>query len=284
MVVRGSLWLVGALAALTGGTSGCTWMSYLGSSDVGLEHGKTFFIGGAGPVGQAVGTMSVPRGLRTGGWPGAVEVFAWQSVVGGTLRDQVDRGRNLKQAERLARRIQDYQEQYPGRPVNIVALSGGTGVATWALEALPENCRVHAVVFLASSLSQRYDLSAAVRHIDTRLYAFNSQTDSVLRVAVPMTGPIDRDTRPVAAGLYGFALPPGAGAETRELYRARVSNIRYRTEYALYGHRGGHTGATSRVFVQYVVTPLLTPGTLPGPVATAARRPVVGEVGVMAAR
>ena len=60
----------------------------------GAEHGKVFYVGGAGSVGLVVGTESVPRGLRDAGYKGAIEVFGWQSWVGGTLRDQMDSARN----------------------------------------------------------------------------------------------------------------------------------------------------------------------------------------------
>ena len=93
------------LSAGVGILTGCTWMSYLGTDDRGREFGKTYFVGGAGPVGYVVGVHSVPKGLRRAGYRGAIETFGWQSVVGGTLRDQVDRSRNEEQARRLARRI-----------------------------------------------------------------------------------------------------------------------------------------------------------------------------------
>lgn len=246
------------LSVALAGSSGCTWLSYLGTDYTGRENGKTFFVGGAGPVGNVVGTLDVPRGLRAAHYKGAIEVFGWQSVVGGTVRDQVDRSRNEEQARRLARRIQDYMAQYPGRRVNVIALSAGTGIATWALESLPDDCRIGTVVFLASSLSRQYDLSAALRRIDGRLYCFYSTRDRVLRYGVPIAGSVDRETGwPNAAGLTGFALPAGATDETRQLYRARVRNRPYRSAYKRLGYSGGHTDVTSRRFIAKVVAPLL---------------------------
>lgn len=241
------------------GSGGCTWMSYLGTTDEGREFGKTYFVGGAGPVGNVIGTFDVPEGLRRGGYRGAIETFGWQSVMGGTLRDQTDRERNLHQARRLARRIQAYMDAYPGRPVNLIGLSAGTGVVTWALESLPDEYNVQTVVLLASSLSRGYDLSNALRHVTGYVYVFTSTEDAVLRYMLPVAGSVDREFgMSEAAGLYGFILPRGGDEEIYRLYRAHVRHRPHKRKYALYGYEGGHTDCTSPRFIQHVITPLLT--------------------------
>jgi pimeloyl-ACP methyl ester carboxylesterase len=241
------------------GLAGCTWMSHLGTDDRGIELGKTFFVGGAGSIGNVVGTVDVPKGLRRGKYRGAIEVFGWQSTVGGTLRDLMDRDRNEGQAQRLAQHITDYLNRYPGRRVNIIALSAGTGIAAWALEFLPERYRVGTVVFLGSALSREYDLSPALARIDGRLYCFYSSRDPLLRYGLPITGSVDREFGlSSAAGLYGFVLPPGAGPSVRRLYRERLRNRPYRSDYAQYGYFGFHADSTQPAFVAKVIAPLLS--------------------------
>ena len=238
--------------------AGCTWMSYLGTSDHGRELGKTFFVGGAGPLGNVTGTMDVPRGLRKAGYRGAIEVFGWQSVIGGTLRDQMDRNRNEQQARRLAGRIQDYMDTYPGRRVNLIGLSAGTGIITWALESLPEEYHVGTVVFLGSSLYRRYDMSNALGCIDGHLHCFYSARDRVLRFGLPLAGTVDRKVyTSSAAGLYGFATPADAPDEVRELYRQRLRNRSYDSRWRRYGYGGGHTDAVAPRFVEHIIAPLL---------------------------
>ena len=248
-----------ALALVLSGSTGCTWMSYLGTDERGSELGRTYFVGGAGFVGHVTGTLAVPKGLRQAGYRGAIEVFGWQSVVGGTLRDQMDRSRNEGQAHRLAERIRAYVQAFPDGPVDIIALSAGTGVVTWALESLPEDVRIRNVVYLGSSLSRRYDLSEALRRLEGRLYNFYSSRDAVLRYGMPIAGSVDGELGwPSVAGLYGFALPPDLDDTGWQVYRQRLRNRPYKSRYARFGYRGQHTDATSPEFIARIVTPLLS--------------------------
>ncbi|MCG3126185.1 MAG: hypothetical protein CHACPFDD_01015 [Phycisphaerae bacterium] len=236
---------------------GCTWIAHLGTDLRGEPFGKTFYLGGAGTLGH-VGTLDVPNGLRDAGYRGAIEVFGWQSWVGGTLRDQLDQERNLEEAVRFAQRIEDYARRYPNRRINIIALSGGTGIATWALEGLSSRVRIGNIAYLSSSLSRDYDLTKALRRVDGRLYSFHSKTDPVLLAMVPLAGTIDRQfSLNNIAGLRGFAVPRRSSAAVREVYAQRVRNIPWREEFAEYGYLGGHTGATTRAFVARFVAPLI---------------------------
>lgn len=236
-------------------------MSALGTDDQGRTYGRTYFVGGAGPVGNLVGTVDVPRGLRQGGYRGSIEVFGWQSIVGGTLRDVMDRARNEKEARRLATRIRRYLDQYPGRRVNIIALSAGTGIATWALEALPPKYHVGSVVFLSSALSRRCDLRKALSRVDGQLYCFHSPRDPLLLYGLALTGSVDRESGTIgAAGVHGFEPPPDADDTARDLYALKVRNRPHVPAYSEHGYHGWHTDCTSPAFIAHVVAPLLMDG------------------------
>ncbi|MBK9126998.1 MAG: hypothetical protein IPM13_04270 [Phycisphaerales bacterium] len=266
--------------ALAGMLGGCVSLAPLGTRNDGLDIGKVFFVGGAGPIGNVVGTFDVPEGLRRGGYRGAVEVFGWQSVVGGTLRDQMDRDRNLREARKLAEKIAGYQDAFPGRPVHIIALSAGTGVAVWALESLPPGHRVQSVALLSSSLSREYDLTTALRAVSGRVYSFYSPADPVLGVFMRGVGSVDRETWVgEAAGLRGLALPVGAGPETRRLYAERVRNMPHQLEYARYGYVGFHADSVASEFIAHIVTPLLISGRLPDDIPATAMELVPGSDG-----
>lgn len=237
---------------------GCAALSYLGTTNRGHEHGKIWFVGGAGSVGNVVGTFDVPRGLRAAGWKGAIETFGWQSALGGTLRDQMDRERNEREARRLAERIDVYMNSHPGRPVSVIAMSAGTGIATWGLEALPAYRRVDNVAFLSSSLSRSYDLTEALRHVRGKLHVFHSEADPVLKFMMPVAGSVDRELfTDAAVGLYGVALPAGASPQTRALYQAKVRNHAYRGSYAKYLYFGFHADSIAAPFIERVVGPLV---------------------------
>lgn len=242
--------------------AGCSMISRFGSDPSGEEYGKTFYLGGAGPIGR-VGSFDVPNGLRDGGYRGAIEVFDWQSL---TLVDQIDRDRNEDQARELARRIQDYLDRYPNRRVNLIALSAGTGISTWALEQLPAKYRVGTVVFLGSSLSRRYDLCLSLRRLDGRLYNFYSSDDPILKYGVPISGSVDREfDGGRVGGLLGFAFPEGIMPPGRALYAERLRNMPWRRAYARYGYSGRHTDSVRRAFVARYVAPLLLEPVSPPP-------------------
>jgi len=253
---RGLRWVPGwgllrlSLVLLT--CSGCTWLSYFGTSDQGRERGKIWFVGGAGSIGNVVGTFDVPRGLKAAGYRGA-------SAPVGPLRDQMDRGRNEREARRLAGRIEDYMNKYPGRPVSIIALSAGTGIAAWALEALPPQRNVQTVVFLSSSLSRQFDLAPALRHVDNRLHVFYSDRDPVLAYLMPVAGSVDRELFSQSAiGQHGVTLPTGKdAAAARELYKQKIRNHAYQDAYAKYGYFGMHADSTAAGFIEHVVAPLV---------------------------
>lgn len=250
--------LLASLCALPLFATGCAYViPYFGNDRTGIERGIVYYVGGAGAFGH-VGTLDVPSGLRNGGWDGAIKVYGWQALLGGTLRDQIDKWRNEDQARRLAVDIGSYMQQYPERPVHVIALSAGTGITTWAVESLPEGSRVDTVIFLGSSLSRRYDLTPMLRHVRGELHNFYSVDDPVLRYGVPIAGSVDREfDGPSVGGLFGFAEPGAASDETRQLYREKVRNNPYRNVYARYGYQGGHTGGTSAPFVAKYLAPLL---------------------------
>ncbi len=218
------------------------------------DRGITFYVGGAGPIGH-VGSFDVPTGLGEGGYPGYVEVFTWQGMT--HAGDQMNLGRNREKAAELASLIRRYARSYPTQEINIIALSAGTGITTFALEYLPESIRVNNVVFLGCSLSSVYDLTRALRRVSGGLYVIYSPNDRVLRDIVWYTGTVDRrDAAQGVAGMEGFRLPAQIENDTRRLYE-KVHNIPYRTEFASADYEGGHTDATERAFVRRYLARLL---------------------------
>jgi hypothetical protein len=218
------------------------------------RKGITYYVGGAGPLGNK-GWLDLRNGLADAGYQGYVEVFAWQGLT--HAGDQINLSRNLDNGAELAARIRRYKRNYPVREVNIIALSAGTGVAIFALEALPEGVKVDHVVFLGCSLSSHYNLTSALRRVRGGLYVIHSEHDFILRDLVWYTGTVDRSSAAQGvAGLEGFRLPRQAGPSTEAQY-AKLYNVAYRDEFAEAGYKGGHLDSTSRAFISEYIAPIL---------------------------
>jgi hypothetical protein len=253
---RGRIWLA-AIAFLVLGGAGCSQFVKVASgvrAPGDKRQGITYYIGGAGPIGN-VGWLDVPDGLTDAGYAGYVDVFVWQGLT--HAGDQINLSRNHDKGAELATEIRQYKRAYPTREVNIIALSAGTGVATFALEVLPEAVKVDNVIFLGCSLSSHYNLTKALKRVRCGLYVVHSETDHILRDLVWYTGTVDRSSAAGGvAGLEGFRLPSRPGPDT-EMQYMKLHNIRYRPEFAEAGYKGGHIDTTARAFICQYLAPVL---------------------------
>lgn len=242
--------LAAVVAAGCGGPSLTTQERY--------ERGLVVCLSGAGGL---LGEVDrIREGLRQGAVDRAVESFAWSR--GGVLTDQTGIERNRQKAAELARRIEAYRAEYPGRPVHLIGVSAGTGLVVWALEGLREGHQVDGAVLIASSLGSRYDLSVALRNIRGRLYSFFSSVDPVLSVGVTLTGTVDR-SRTGSGGLLSFKPPKGDDAGTERLYQEKLVQYGWKPADVVLGHLGGHLGATQSRFVSKRIAPLVLGGDAP---------------------
>jgi hypothetical protein len=222
------------------------------------SEGKTFYLDGAGNFG--VGKESIPLGLAEGGYLGRVEHFIWTTYMG-PLVDQMYLEHNRREARSLARRIERYKSRWPDRPVNIVALSAGTGIAVFALEEIRQGTHVDNVVLLSSSLSAAYPMAPALDRVDGGVYVFWSPDDPILRGVVPIVGTVDRaGFGAQSAGTFGMRLPPGTPERIRERYR-KVHNVRWypgpprnMVDKVV---KFNHAGTTSKAFIRELVAPIL---------------------------
>jgi len=207
------------------------------------EHGITFYCPGAGNF--DFGDVGIRQGLCAAGYRGQVAAVMWTALLGPAVDQRLGNARIG--AERLARLIEEYHKKYPGKPVNVVGLSAGTGVAVWALENLKPNHSVENVVLLGSSLWHRYDVSKAMKRVRGEIYNYYSPRDPVLAGPMKLFGTIDGVFGEDGAGSVGFKTPG-------------VVNIRWQQEYSRYGYQGGHTDGTSPRFVETFLSKHLIAG------------------------
>jgi hypothetical protein len=243
-----ALVLATLLAGLLG--TGCSRANF--TTPERYDRGLVVCLSGAGSMtGEC---QRIRQGLDAGGVKAAIEIFDWSS--GGVIEDQVDVSINHGRALELTSRLESYMAQYPGRPVHVVALSAGTGVAIWATEDLAGSRQIDGVVLMASSLDARYDLTGALVHVRDHIYSFHTVTDAVLAVAVTVTRTVDREGA-VAGGLVGFKPPEGATEYTQELYKEKLEQIAWWPTDVIYGNMGDHLGTSSSLFVRARVAPLV---------------------------
>ncbi len=202
------------------------------------RYGKVFYLDGAGNWSD--GGTGVASGLRAAGFHGDVEEYVWTTSFN-PLVDQVNIVAAKVRAAELARKIERYRRRYPDNPLHIVALSAGTGVATWAVEQLEGEVGIDNMVMLGSSISHDYDMSAALSHMTGRIYVYSSPHDCVLET-VRKVGTIDGKRGVESAGAVGLTAPAD--------YEDRVVNTRWSREWLRYGWTGAHSDCTNAEFVR----------------------------------
>lgn len=197
-------------------------------------------------------------GLRDGGVNANIVVYDWTESDPGIHALQAYQ-RNQREAAKIADLIAAHAAADPDSPIYITAHSGGCGVAAWAMAKLPPDVKVQTVLFMAPALSPTFDLTAALRHVNGKMFVFSSPLDTVvLYTGTRLFGTMD-GVRTEAAGFCGFIMPRGADPV---MYRKLVSCV-YRSDWARYNDFGGHIGAMSRSFAAAVLAPLLRSGPAP---------------------
>jgi len=207
-----------------------------------------------------------PRWLRSGldaaGVGAAIVIYDWSKGPAGMfVGDLMDEARNRAAANDLAQLVATYVAALPGRPVTLIGHSGGAAVVVWALESLPQGCRVERVILLAPALAPEYDLSPALRAVGGRMYVMYSKADvGLLAAGTAIFGTMDR-RHSVSAGLVGFRLPAEPADRTQYL---KVRQVPWTIDLAKSGHLGGHMGWTTTRFARDFLAPILIGQTDPG--------------------
>ena len=210
------------------------------------QNGITFYCPGAGNF--DFGDIGIRQGLEAAGYQGQVASVLWTSGLGPGVDQRLGNARLA--GLRLAWMIEQYVNKYPGRPVNIIGLSAGTGVAIWTLENLKLGYNVDNVVLLGSSLWHRYDVSKALRHVNGKIYNYYSPQDFVLAGPMKLFGTIDGVFGEDGAGAVGLHPPGGSN---------RVVNIRWEPAFKRYGNFGNHTDGTRAPFVEQYISKHIMP-------------------------
>ncbi len=207
----------------------------------------------SGIEGRSVLTEDIARGLNDGGVDYAIEVYPWTSDWGGPLYNLRAEDRNRRQSEKLAARIEEYQMDYPDRPVFLVGHSGGSAIAVWTAESLSPDRQVEGIVMIAPALSPSYSLDLALAHSRRGIVNFYSELDMIVDIGTKLAGTMD-GPRTASAGAVGFKR---GGSEIEDLAYEHLYEVPWRKEMALTGNIGGHFSSSATYFVSTYVAPIV---------------------------
>ncbi len=200
--------------------------------------------------------LLVRKVLRDADAPISSTWFRWQTLIPGLmLVDLMWRSRNQRQAEILAEKLLALQRNHTAAKIHIIAYSGGTGVAVFALELLKGRVPIESLLLFAPALSPTYNLAPAMSGVQ-RAFVMTSRKDTwLLGAGTRIFGTMDR--KPVrAAGMVGFVVPAGLSAEDQKAY-ARIRVVEWCEDFRRYGHSGGHTGWAQVPFLRHHLRNLL---------------------------
>ncbi len=209
-------------------------------------------VGGLDFMGKAA-KWALPRS----GVKHEIREFDWQHGKGKILKDLQDTGRVVQKAHELATCVRQAKAENPGRPIYLLAKSGGAGLALTAAQELPP-ATLERIVLLSSAVAPGYDLRPALKATKREVVSFYSPLDKiVLGWGTRQFGTIDR-VHSDSAGLGGFVSPPLTNAEDQALY-ARLVQLPWSPRMVWQGNMGGHLGTSMPAFIGKEVAPWLKP-------------------------
>ena len=119
-------------------------------TDVRKENGLVIILPGI--EGESSANHNIRRGLSNAGCWRAMPICNWGAPIPGIgkIINQSDFVGNRLKGGKIARLIEQYQDQYPQRPVFLVGHSGGGGIAVFAAEELAEGRQVDGLILLSA--------------------------------------------------------------------------------------------------------------------------------------
>lgn len=205
-----------------------------------------------GIAGETWADRNLLRGLASGGLDADFRIYDWTGDDPG-IPALLARKRNRTESEKIAELILQVRREAPDRPIFLSAHSGGTGLAVWALENLPDDILIDGVLLMAPAISPQYDLTRALRHVRTQMYVFSSPLDvAILGAGTKVFGTID-GVKCDAAGLVGFTRPESADPSEYDKLVAKP----YDAEWMRLGNIGDHIGPLNRKFAERYLAPLI---------------------------
>jgi len=243
------------LATGCNGSSGTIY-----TTDHRLENGLVIILPGI--EGESPLNRDIRRGLAMAGIAHALPIYHWGRPIPGVgmILNQMDFVGNRLAGLRIAKTIEQYQQEHPGKPVFVVGHSGGGGIAVFAAEGMSEGKQIDGLVLLSASIWAGYDLTKALDRCKCGIVNFYNEGDvGLLAIGTTITSNVDGMRGP-SAGLKGFdgvsgGDPAGKKAAYRRLYQVNIARHAYGSD--------PHTAATQPRFVSAHVAPWIASAAWP---------------------
>jgi pimeloyl-ACP methyl ester carboxylesterase len=222
-------------------------------SSMSESKGIVYIVEGVGGFGVAPKVMQ--KILIESGVPHDIRQFHWSHGFGRWHADLTDDENLRRKGSALADAIMDVHVREIGRPVYLVARSGGTALVLRALAELPEQS-VERVILLSAAVSPSYDLTPALRAVRMDVVSFWSPKDKlILGYGTSVFGTAD-GVQGDSAGLVGFQLPAESD-ETAIVEYKKLRQIEWDASMRKTYNFGTHVGTTMPLFVRHYVAPLV---------------------------
>jgi pimeloyl-ACP methyl ester carboxylesterase len=191
---------------------------------------------------------------RADGLPLEAATFVWSHGYRRQLADQTHTAHACRKGEEMAAQVLAILHRDPATQVSLAGHSGGALVALVAARRLPADS-LHAVILLAPSVSEDYEVRPVLRACRAGLHNFYSRRDRIaLGVVTKLLGMSDERFEDRAAGRFGFRAPPHGPGDP--LWR-RLFQYPWQPDYARLGHDGGHFGGYAPDFMRAFLFPVL---------------------------
>lgn len=179
----------------------------------------------------------------------SAEIWDWTTVIRKRtfLSDLRDQRMNRERAARLADALQRCREANPEARLFLAATSGGTGIALFACQCLPDDFVLEKVIFTSAALSPDADLTPILSRSRRGLFSYYSRKDTLLLGAgTKLFGTMEGKHR-YGAGLVGFAPGSANGTQCR---LAALQQLAWSPDMRSLGNDGGHLGGFGLGFIR----------------------------------
>jgi len=205
-----------------------------------------------GILGHTPGFERIPRIIDEELDDASVQVWNWTRIEPNIIPNPIGHiraySKNRARAKLLADQLTRCKREHPDVRVSVVALSGGTAIALFACDELPDDVKLDRIVLLSAAVSPDYDVAPALQHVEHGVVNYWSPRDRlVLKYGTSVFGTADRVHEP-SAGYRGFNENTTAGVGAKGL-----TQIQWHPGLWKYRNSGGHAGAQEKAFIRECV-------------------------------